>query len=203
MGEREGWKEGRVGKGGERDSFFENFNEKIIYHNLFTSIKSKLGFTLQVAKTLTILMKFMMAKPAISLITLMFSLILKTGHVPVWICVCSQRLPNIKFVSSPLSFPPSSFLTPFPSPPTFFSSPLSQEEITVVGETGKIEAFAPAHGHKSDDPNFINLRIGRRSGFVTSERPPDVEKMVPLEEHHIGVDESLLQAGCHEVFFFF
>ena len=42
-----------------------------------------------------------------------------------------------------------------------------QEELSLVGTHGKLEAFAPAHGQRTDDPSVINFRRHtRNAAFV-------------------------------------
>jgi predicted dehydrogenase len=71
-----------------------------------------------------------------------------------------------------------------------------QEEIACVGNYGKIEAFAPAHGAEADDetlPNFIIGQVNARHRSVTADPPPPVKP----EEQHISIDKTLMEAGHH------
>mmetsp|Transcript_5434 Transcript_5434/g.16433 ORF Transcript_5434/g.16433 Transcript_5434/m.16433 type:complete len:392 (+) Transcript_5434:57-1232(+) len=75
-----------------------------------------------------------------------------------------------------------------------------QLEVSAVGDKGKIEAFAPAHGVKSQDLSTENFRIGLR-------KPRDWENArdAPDESHTRGavtpeivpLDEDLMAAGDH------
>ena len=70
-----------------------------------------------------------------------------------------------------------------------------QEEIACVGDRGKIEAFAPAHGADSDDKELANFVIGKKPAkTVTGADPP---APIKPEEHHISIDERLMAAGHH------
>ncbi len=56
-----------------------------------------------------------------------------------------------------------------------------QEEVSLVGTHGKLEAFAPSHGAREDDGDLINFRMGvRNSAFVRGEweltEPPAPEE---------------------------
>jgi len=65
-----------------------------------------------------------------------------------------------------------------------------------VGNYGKIEAFAPAHGAEADDetlPNFIIGQVNARHRSVTADPPPPVKP----EEQHISIDKTLMEAGHH------
>lgn len=70
-----------------------------------------------------------------------------------------------------------------------------QEEIACVGDAGKIEAFAPAHGAEGDDENVPNFVIGKKAERQVSgaEAPAPIKP----EEHHISIDEKLMAAGDH------
>ena len=76
-----------------------------------------------------------------------------------------------------------------------------QEEISLVGTLGKLEAFAPSHGVKDDDPNLVNFRRGvRNPAFVDSWEyvdPPLPGECGELIEAHESVDARLLEAGNH------
>jgi len=74
-----------------------------------------------------------------------------------------------------------------------------QEEISVVGDKGKVEAFAPSHGQrdasKASSASFI--RVGTRNEWKQSHLPPDASKMPPIEESTVDIDPDLLDAGYH------
>ena len=73
--------------------------------------------------------------------------------------------------------------------------------MSLVGTHGKLEAFAPSHGVRSDDASLINYRKGvRNPAFVSDFRraePPAPEECGSLREEHVPVDAALLQAGNH------
>ena len=92
-----------------------------------------------------------------------------------------------------------------------------QEEICVVGDRGKLEAFAPAHGLRfererararalaaGEAPPPLgggepNVRIARRADPPPDGAlPPDPASFPPLEEAHEGAPERVLAAGFHE-----
>jgi predicted dehydrogenase len=91
----------------------------------------------------------------------------------------------------------------------FAEASINQEEICAVGDAGKIEAFAPAHGAKpkganadgrADSKQLPNLIIGRRSSSTWEGdrvRPPDPDTMPPLEMVHETADQRILDAGFH------
>ena len=84
----------------------------------------------------------------------------------------------------------------------FAESSKHQEEISLVGTRGKLEAFAPSHGVRTDDPSLTNYRRGLRNpAFATGEweltEPPPADELGSLHEEHIGVDARLLEAGNH------
>ena len=76
-----------------------------------------------------------------------------------------------------------------------------QEELSLVGTHGKLEAFAPAHGQRTDDPSVINFRRHTRNAAFVDDfdrvEPPAPEECGSSEEAHIGVAAELLQAGNH------
>ena len=76
-----------------------------------------------------------------------------------------------------------------------------QEEISLVGTLGKLEAFAPSHGVTEDDPDLVNFRRGVRNPAFASGwdyvDPPPPEECGQLIEAHEGVDARLLEAGNH------
>ena len=77
-----------------------------------------------------------------------------------------------------------------------------QEELSLVGPRGKLEAFAPSHGARTDDPSLINYRRGVRnvelvSGWGGRTEPPPPEQCGELTEEHVSVDPELLLAGNH------
>lgn len=74
-----------------------------------------------------------------------------------------------------------------------------QLEVTAVGERGKLEAFAPAHGVRTDDhkPNF---RTGIRCPLDWEgqrEAPPESHTRGAVVEEKIPIDEALMAAGDH------
>ena len=90
-----------------------------------------------------------------------------------------------------------------------------QEEVSVVGDEGKLEAFAPAHGLRFERERAAaaaasgapapapapepNVRINRRSAPPPDGAlPPDPSTFPPMEEAHEGADERVLAAGFHE-----
>lgn len=76
-----------------------------------------------------------------------------------------------------------------------------QEEVSLVGTLGKLEAFAPSHGVTTDDPNLVNFRRGvRNPAFATAwdyVDPPAPDECGELIESHESVDARLLEAGNH------
>ena len=66
-----------------------------------------------------------------------------------------------------------------------------QEEVSLIGTHGKLEAFAPSHGVRSDDPDLVNFRRGvRNPAFVRGfdyVDPPAPEECGELIEAHEGV----------------
>lgn len=76
-----------------------------------------------------------------------------------------------------------------------------QEEVSLVGTLGKLEAFAPSHGVRDDDESIVNYRKGLRNpAFLASfdmADPPPPEQCGELIEAHEGVDKRLLEAGNH------
>lgn len=74
-----------------------------------------------------------------------------------------------------------------------------QEEVSLVGTKGKLEAFAPAHGVRTDDPSLVNYRQGIRhmQGSWDRTDPPPPEESGEVHEEHVGVDARLLEAGNH------
>lgn len=77
----------------------------------------------------------------------------------------------------------------------FAEASRNQEEIIAVGDGGKVEAFAPAHGATKLDPGTPNLLIGKRDRAATSGVEPP--KPVEVESHHISIDPALMAAGHH------
>jgi predicted dehydrogenase len=77
----------------------------------------------------------------------------------------------------------------------FAEASKNQEEVSVVGDAGKLEAFAPAHqrGGGAHVPNF--RRGTRQLPWVDRVTPPDPAE---VEEMYEGADESILGAGYHE-----
>lgn len=82
----------------------------------------------------------------------------------------------------------------------FAEASKNQEELSVVGDKGKLEAFAPAHqlGGGSHDPNF--RRGSRNLPWVDRVTPPEPSK---IEEVYEGAEASILSAGYHEGATFF
>ena len=76
-----------------------------------------------------------------------------------------------------------------------------QEEVSLVGTLGKLEAFAPSHGMREDDESIVNYRRGVRNPLFATEwdryDPPPPEICGELVEEHVGVDKRLLEAGNH------
>lgn len=76
-----------------------------------------------------------------------------------------------------------------------------QEEVSLVGTLGKLEAFAPSHGMRDDDESIVNYRMGvRNPAFLKGwdkVDPPAPEECGKLGEEHIGVAARLLEAGNH------
>ena len=66
-----------------------------------------------------------------------------------------------------------------------------QEEISLVGTHGKLEAFAPSHGVKTDDPNEVNfIRAIRNPAFVHEwdySEPPPPEECGTIQQAHEAV----------------
>jgi predicted dehydrogenase len=76
-----------------------------------------------------------------------------------------------------------------------------QEEVSLIGDRGKLEAFAPSHSMTKDDPDLINFRRGTRSELLSkswsSPDPPAPSDCGDLIECHEDVDAALLEAGNH------
>lgn len=78
-----------------------------------------------------------------------------------------------------------------------------QEEVSLVGTRGKLEAFAPSHGVRTDDESVTNyIRGVRNPAFAEPDGwnrvdPPPPEECGELLEAHIGVEARLLEAGNH------
>ena len=77
-----------------------------------------------------------------------------------------------------------------------------QEEISLVGSCGKLEAFAPSHGTRTDEACLINFRRGVRSAALSapnwhSAEPPAPDECGTLLEEHVAIEARLLQAGNH------
>jgi myo-inositol 2-dehydrogenase/D-chiro-inositol 1-dehydrogenase len=83
----------------------------------------------------------------------------------------------------------------------FAEASKNQEELSLVGTHGKLEAFAPSHGVRTLDASTVNYRRGIRSQQIVNAwknvDPPSPEECGELHEMHIGVDEALLEAGNH------
>ena len=79
----------------------------------------------------------------------------------------------------------------------FAEASKNQEEISVVGDHGKLEAFAPAHQMKAErDGPLPNFRIGLRElPWVDRVTPPPPAQ---VEEFYEGADPKVLSAGYHE-----
>ena len=73
-----------------------------------------------------------------------------------------------------------------------------QEELSLVGTHGKLEAFAPSHGVKADDADEPNYRKGLRNPAFASSwdkvDPPPPEECGSLVEEHESVEQRLLDA---------
>jgi len=53
-----------------------------------------------------------------------------------------------------------------------------QEEVSLVGTCGKLEAFAPSHGTKQDDESEVNFRRCLRSSkFIAEYEERDLAEM--------------------------
>ena len=61
----------------------------------------------------------------------------------------------------------------------FAEASRNQEEIIAVGNSGKIEAFAPAHGAKADDASTPNLLIGKRKGSTQGQKRVQIKARKP------------------------
>ncbi|KAL1530937.1 hypothetical protein AB1Y20_001828 [Prymnesium parvum] len=77
-----------------------------------------------------------------------------------------------------------------------------QEELSLVGTRGKMEAFSPSHGTKTDDESEVNFRRCLRNPAFTSgawdrTEPPSPEECGTIYEAHEAVDRALLEAGNH------
>lgn len=68
-----------------------------------------------------------------------------------------------------------------------------QEEVSIVGSKGKIEAFAQAHGDKNA-PKEPNFRTGLRIDEDVTHREPSP---VQIKEELVELDEKLLKVGAH------
>jgi myo-inositol 2-dehydrogenase/D-chiro-inositol 1-dehydrogenase len=86
-------------------------------------------------------------------------------------------------------------------PARFAEASKHQEEVSLVGTHGKLEAFAPSHGLRTDDASVVNYRRGvRNPAFAKSwdrHDPPPPEECGQLSEEHVGVEARLLEAGNH------
>jgi len=87
----------------------------------------------------------------------------------------------------------------------FAEASYNQEEISVVGNKGKAEAFGLSHGVKVDDKSRVNFRVGLRPEEEkwdpeTNKDPPAICGVLPeVKQEHVGVhDVRLLEAGAHE-----
>ena len=81
----------------------------------------------------------------------------------------------------------------------FAEASKNQEEISIVGNKGKLEAFAPAHQMKSkrdEDEVQPNFRVGlRQLPWRDRVAPPPPST---VEEFYEGADAKILSAGYHE-----
>ena len=80
----------------------------------------------------------------------------------------------------------------------FAEASKNQEEISIVGTQGKVEAFAPAHGTQAAHSAEPNVRVGLRdmeAAKASSVKPPSP---VAVEELTVLADTRLLEAGYHE-----
>ena len=84
----------------------------------------------------------------------------------------------------------------------FAEASKNQEELSVVGDRGKLEAFAPAHQMQAERGHPApNVRVGLRVlPWVDRVLPP---APVPVHEFHEGADAKVLGAGYHEGATFF
>ncbi|EKX50650.1 hypothetical protein GUITHDRAFT_103877 [Guillardia theta CCMP2712] len=86
----------------------------------------------------------------------------------------------------------------------FAETSLYQEEICVVGDRGKVEAFGSRHGEKEEQEDLSNFRIGLRPAksewnAAREVDAPSTKSLPPVQQEHIGVTDSrLLEAGAHE-----
>eukprot|EP00632_Arachnochrysis_sp_CCMP2950_P011959 CAMPEP_0185690408 /NCGR_PEP_ID=MMETSP1164-20130828/1097_1 /TAXON_ID=1104430 /ORGANISM="Chrysoreinhardia sp, Strain CCMP2950" /LENGTH=419 /DNA_ID=CAMNT_0028356973 /DNA_START=47 /DNA_END=1306 /DNA_ORIENTATION=+ len=83
----------------------------------------------------------------------------------------------------------------------FAEASANQLEVSVVGDAGKLEAFAPAHGIKADDKTKPNFRKGLRDRDHAWEHaveapPVDVTRDAVVETH-VDLDADLMAAGDH------
>ena len=77
-----------------------------------------------------------------------------------------------------------------------------QEELSLVGTHGKLEAFAPSHGARTDDESVVNFRRTLRDpsnaqGVYDRVDPPPPEECGTLFESHEQIDSRLMDAGNH------
>lgn len=77
-----------------------------------------------------------------------------------------------------------------------------QEEVSLVGTRGKLEAFAPSHGATSDNELEANFRRCTRdetfaSQYEAYDRPPTASECGTVLEAHEAIEERLMQAGDH------
>jgi|EP00945_MAST-04E_sp_MAST-4E-sp1_P003655 myo-inositol 2-dehydrogenase / D-chiro-inositol 1-dehydrogenase len=80
----------------------------------------------------------------------------------------------------------------------FAEASKNQEEISVVGSNGKLEAFAPAHQMKEGrgEAPAPNFRVGLRAlPWVDRVTPPPP---ATVKEFYEGADPKILSAGYHE-----
>ena len=81
----------------------------------------------------------------------------------------------------------------------FAEASKNQEEISIVGNKGKLEAFAPAHQMKSkrdEDEVVPNFRVGlRQLPWIDRVTPPPPST---VNEFYEGADAKILSAGYHE-----
>mmetsp|Transcript_1949 Transcript_1949/g.4947 ORF Transcript_1949/g.4947 Transcript_1949/m.4947 type:complete len:383 (+) Transcript_1949:2-1150(+) len=81
----------------------------------------------------------------------------------------------------------------------FAEASANQLEVSAVGDAGKIEAFAPAHGVKSHDgkPNFrIATRVDRDWESAV-DAPDELHTRGAVVESSIAIDPTLMEAGDH------
>mmetsp|Transcript_2266 Transcript_2266/g.2949 ORF Transcript_2266/g.2949 Transcript_2266/m.2949 type:complete len:413 (-) Transcript_2266:255-1493(-) len=82
----------------------------------------------------------------------------------------------------------------------FAEASANQLEVSAIGDKGKVEAFAPAHGVKRLDPSKPNFRVSYRQPLDwenAKDAPPESHTIGAVYESHIAIDPHLLAAGDH------